>query len=43
VFSLPKDASTVVVLVDEVSLDQLDGVRAAVKYCPTHALSLEEN
>ena len=42
VFSVPKDAPQVVLLVDEIPADQVDAVRTAIKYCPTHALKLEE-
>ena len=43
VFALPGGAAQVEVLVDEVPPDQLDAVRTAIKYCPTHALRLEEH
>ena len=43
VFSVPKDAAQVVLLVDEVPPEELDAVRTAIKYCPTHALKLVED
>jgi ferredoxin len=43
VFVVPKDAAQVELLVDEVPDGALDAVRTAIKYCPTHALSLVED
>jgi ferredoxin len=43
VFVLPDGAAQVELLVDEVPLDAVDAVRVAVKYCPTHALTLVED
>jgi ferredoxin len=42
VFATPK-SGTVEVLIEEPPADQHDAVRAAVRYCPTHALSIEED
>jgi ferredoxin len=42
VFTVPK-AGTVEVLVDAPASDQVDAIRLAVQYCPTHALSIEED
>ncbi len=42
VFSLPKGAHQVVVLHDVVADEHRGAVHEAVKYCPTHALSIEE-
>jgi ferredoxin len=42
VFATPK-VGTVNVLVDRPPADQADAVRAAVQYCPTRALSIEED
>jgi ferredoxin len=42
VFKTPS-AGTVDVLVPEPKADQVEAVRLAVTYCPTHALSIEED
>jgi ferredoxin len=42
VFSAPK-SGTVEVLAERPPADQHDAVRAAVQYCPTRALSIEED
>lgn len=41
VFSVPK-SGTVELLTERPDLAHQDAVRLAVKYCPTHALSVEE-
>lgn len=41
VFSVPK-SGTVNLLTERPSEQHQDAVRLAVKYCPTHALSIEE-
>jgi ferredoxin len=43
VFALPNGVSQVELIVDAVPDDQLAAVRTAIKYCPTHALSLVED
>lgn len=42
VFSLPKGAHQVVLLLDVIDENQRAAVAEAVKYCPTHALKIEE-
>jgi ferredoxin len=42
VFRAPRDG-TVELLVPEPPPEEVDAVRLAVKYCPTHALSIEED
>ncbi len=42
VFVLPKKATTVTVLVEQPDESQRAAVEAAVRYCPTNALSIEE-
>ena len=42
VFDVDEDALRVVVLRPEPSADLREKVRAAAKYCPTHAIQLEE-
>ncbi len=41
VFRVPKQG-TVEILIATPSATQLEGVREAVKYCPTHAIQLKE-
>ncbi len=42
VFEVPRKATTVTVLDAEPPASQRAAVEAAVKYCPTHALRIEE-
>jgi len=42
VFGFDEDADQVVVRITEPSEEQLPAARAAVKYCPAFALSLED-
>lgn len=42
VFVVQRKATTVTVLNDTPSESQRSAVEAAVRYCPTHALSIEE-
>ena len=42
VFALPKHAHTVTILDAQPDEAQLPAVNAAVKYCPTHALRIDE-
>jgi sterol 14-demethylase len=42
VFELAKKAETVTLLTERPGDDQRKAVEAAVKYCPTHALRIEE-
>ena len=42
VFRVPK-VGTVDVLAAQPPAEQLEAVRVAVQYCPTHALSIEED
>lgn len=43
VFELPKRATTVTVLDPEPGPAQRAAVQAAVRYCPTHAITIEED
>jgi ferredoxin len=42
VFTVPK-VGTVEVLAEQPSAEHVDAVRMAVQYCPTRALSIEED
>lgn len=42
IFSTPK-SGTVTVLIERPGAEHADAVRAAVQYCPTRALSIEED
>ena len=43
IFGFDEDDDTVVLLKDDVTDDELPGVRQAVKYCPAMALELMED
>jgi ferredoxin len=43
VFALPDGAAQVVVLTPSPDPSRHDAVRTAVRYCPTHALRIEED